>query len=457
MIWLNPWAWIGLSALSVPILVHLLARRRAIRLTFPTLRFLPPSSRLSARRDRVSDLALLAVRAAVIFAAVAALAQPYLATPWRRDAAVAPLARAVLVDTSESMRRPAAAGGAAIDAARTEARTLASQASTSRVIETPDLPSAIAGSAAWIGAQPGRHEIAIVSDFQTGSITAGDLATIPVGTGIRPVPIAVPAGAALTAPPFVLGDRESTVAATATDSGTTAEWTTRAGSGTGGPALLLLAGPASQAGAEAARNAAASTGGPRTSPDWPVAIVFRDSPEWPALVSHAALIDRPWMFHAIDQLGRDETLGAAAAVTSAAIDRGATPTTDRSTVVIRNAAGLPLAFAASGDTGGSHRLLLFSLADAGSLLSAALAAGTTRAVGLAAPASELDPTSLTPEDLRTLERPATDVAPPAGRGDDASDGRWLWALAIGLLFVESRMRRRPEPARQPEVAHERVA
>ena len=43
MIFQHPIAWLGLAAIAVPILVHLLGRRRARRVKFPTLRFVPAS------------------------------------------------------------------------------------------------------------------------------------------------------------------------------------------------------------------------------------------------------------------------------------------------------------------------------------------------------------------------------------------------------------------------------
>src|SRR5215831_414296 len=103
MIWQNPWAWLGLAAIAVPILVHLLARRQAVRVLFPTLRFLPVSPITAVRRHRLTDLPLLAVRIGVLAAAVAALAQPYVATASRTDRAGAQLARAIVIDTSASM------------------------------------------------------------------------------------------------------------------------------------------------------------------------------------------------------------------------------------------------------------------------------------------------------------------------------------------------------------------
>ena len=74
MTFLQPWAWIGLVALAGPIVAHLLARRSARRLPFPTVRFLPPAIQTPISRDRLTDITLLVVRCLILVAAAAALA-----------------------------------------------------------------------------------------------------------------------------------------------------------------------------------------------------------------------------------------------------------------------------------------------------------------------------------------------------------------------------------------------
>src|SRR5262245_46833194 len=106
MTWLNPWAWLGLSAVARAVLLQLLARRQARPLPFPTLRFLGPARTVLARRDRLSDIALLAVRIGIVAFAVAALAQPHVQTSVRARDLDRTIARAVIVDSSASMARP---------------------------------------------------------------------------------------------------------------------------------------------------------------------------------------------------------------------------------------------------------------------------------------------------------------------------------------------------------------
>ena len=86
VLWLNPSALFALAAAAAPILIHLLIRRRAERLPFPTLRFLQPTRLAAIRRHLLDDLPLLVVRVALLSAAVAALAGPLIVTPARRQA-----------------------------------------------------------------------------------------------------------------------------------------------------------------------------------------------------------------------------------------------------------------------------------------------------------------------------------------------------------------------------------
>ena len=86
MLWLNPSALFALAAVAAPILIHILIQRRAERFPFPTLRFLQPTRLAAIRRHLLEDLPLLAVRIALLAAAVAALAGPLLVTSARRQA-----------------------------------------------------------------------------------------------------------------------------------------------------------------------------------------------------------------------------------------------------------------------------------------------------------------------------------------------------------------------------------
>ena len=115
MIWLNPWAWLGLLGVALPVLIHLLGRGHARVHRFPTLRFLGASRLLPTRRTRIHDLPLLLVRIGAVALAVAALAQPLVLTAKRARSLDRGLARAIVVDTSASMRRATPGGTSAIE------------------------------------------------------------------------------------------------------------------------------------------------------------------------------------------------------------------------------------------------------------------------------------------------------------------------------------------------------
>lgn len=181
MSWQNPAAFLGLLALVVPVLVHLLTRRRTRVLAFPTLRFIAPSRLLPVRALRPSDLALLALRCAIIILAVTALAAPRFGSG-ERSAANDALVRVIVVDTSASMQR------ATVDPAQ-EAARLAAEADVSLIVPAAVPESELGGAAEWLHGRPGRREIVIVSDFQTHFDAAGvpediglDFVRIPADT-----------------------------------------------------------------------------------------------------------------------------------------------------------------------------------------------------------------------------------------------------------------------------------
>ena len=173
--WLNPAALAGLAALAIPIVIHLLRRHHASRVLFPTLRFVHPSRAAAIRLRRVADPWLLLIRLATLSLAVCALAQPVVLTPMRLDAWNARVARATVVDTSESLRLHGAEA-----AAREAADAEAAGGVVSHTIQTADLRAGVQQATAWLAsAPPARREIVLVSDFQAGAVTSADFAGVP--------------------------------------------------------------------------------------------------------------------------------------------------------------------------------------------------------------------------------------------------------------------------------------
>src|SRR3954466_16224779 len=74
---LNPLlAWLGLGAISVPILIHLLNRRKFEKVVWAAMRFLRVSVEQNQRRIRVEDMILLALRCLLLLLLGFALARP---------------------------------------------------------------------------------------------------------------------------------------------------------------------------------------------------------------------------------------------------------------------------------------------------------------------------------------------------------------------------------------------
>ena len=99
---LNPALLFGAAAAAVPLLLHLLQRRRVREIAFSDLRFL---EEVKARRSRalgVRRWLLLLLRMLAILLVVAAAARPQLGG--RDAAAAAPEALLVVLDASASMR-----------------------------------------------------------------------------------------------------------------------------------------------------------------------------------------------------------------------------------------------------------------------------------------------------------------------------------------------------------------
>jgi Aerotolerance regulator N-terminal len=95
----------GLAATAIPLLIHLLNRRRYVRVPFAAMRFLHSAAQQNARRVRVEQIALLLVRSLLVFAICFAVARPVL--PFNTLGAVSRqrLHHVVLIDNSASTRQ----------------------------------------------------------------------------------------------------------------------------------------------------------------------------------------------------------------------------------------------------------------------------------------------------------------------------------------------------------------
>src|SRR5262250_704693 len=84
MAFLTPLFLVGLGALAIPVLIHLIQRERKRVVEFPSLMFVRRIPYQSVRRRRIRHWGLLLLRAAAMALIVMAFARPF----FRRDAAV---------------------------------------------------------------------------------------------------------------------------------------------------------------------------------------------------------------------------------------------------------------------------------------------------------------------------------------------------------------------------------
>ena len=188
--WLNPAALWALPLAAAPIVIHLLRTRHATRVAFPSLRFVPPSRTAAVRMWIPSDVALMVVRVAILMLAVVAMAGPIVLTAARAAAWNGRIARAVVVDTSDSMRVPDATGVAPERAAAEGAAGELASATYGLRIDARDLRLGIARASAWLAASPpARREVVVISDLQRGGVTSSTTRSMAGGFGLRFVPV----------------------------------------------------------------------------------------------------------------------------------------------------------------------------------------------------------------------------------------------------------------------------
>ena len=78
MSFLNPIMLAGLAAVSVPIIIHLLNRRKFQKVVWAAMKFLQISVEQNQRRMRVEDMILLALRCLLVFFLALDIAEPRL-------------------------------------------------------------------------------------------------------------------------------------------------------------------------------------------------------------------------------------------------------------------------------------------------------------------------------------------------------------------------------------------
>jgi hypothetical protein len=230
MAFLTPFFLLGLGAITIPVLIHLIQREKKHVVEFPSLMFVRRIPYQSVRRRRIRHWALLLMRAAAIALIVAAFARPFL----RQGAAVAAAGGGsreivILLDQSASMGY-GDHWTRAQDAARTLVRGLGTDDRATLVLfnknaeenmrATSDrtrLEGAI--NAAKVGSGATRYgpalklaesilsrspikrrEAILISDFQRSGWSGSEEVRFPEGMAISTVSVASPNTANLAVP-----------------------------------------------------------------------------------------------------------------------------------------------------------------------------------------------------------------------------------------------------------------
>jgi Mg-chelatase subunit ChlD len=216
---LTPLFAIGIAAIAVPILVHLVHRERKEATPFPSLMFLRRTPYQHSRRQRIRDWLLFALRALAFLLAIAAFARPVLSRP---TTARTPQATGrevvILVDQSFSMRyadrwaKATAAAHRVIDAlgagdratvvlfddqARAVNEASADHATLRAAVDSAKPTDAATRYASPLaiarritaGSHLPRRQVVVISDFQRSGWDLTEDARLPAGTEVLPVDV----------------------------------------------------------------------------------------------------------------------------------------------------------------------------------------------------------------------------------------------------------------------------
>jgi hypothetical protein len=492
MIWLNPAALVGLAALAAPLLIHLLVRRHAVRVLFPSLRFLVAGSSASVRLRRIEDWRILGLRLLALALAAAALAQPVSIGPADRARWRTRTSRAIVVDAGRGMESPRPDGGTDLDAARTLAERERQAAWQATVIEAVHLGRAVRTAALHLRAvPPSRREIVIVSAFPAGVLESSDFAAVDPAIGLRFLPVGPPPAQrrvigvpslAASAPDGVTAsivrlDGERTAIDADAGIGIARGQDGRVvislagGSRAGGvreaaaPRIARLVLTRERAAAEAAWAAVLAAGAPAPIADRAMAVLAGEAarPEVVRALAGGAL--EPWMADLAQRMRQDEDLARAARAQDGDAARlTAEPGLEP---VARDAAARAIVHAAPwngraideagrlvpGDASARRGLLLVSTAPAESLVTPTLFRAMVRAAGANPIAPDLDILRISDATLARWSRPAGEPDPAAVRHERDTDARWFWVAVLIVLAVEMRMRRAVSSGEEATRAH----
>ena len=99
---LSPLFFIGLAALALPIIAHLISRKSGVKKSFPAVTFLISSQGDLATRSRIKDLILLLLRALILVLLVLVFAKPAMFS-FSKSADNSTKSIAIVIDNTFSM------------------------------------------------------------------------------------------------------------------------------------------------------------------------------------------------------------------------------------------------------------------------------------------------------------------------------------------------------------------
>ncbi len=100
----SPWLLAGLLAAGIPILIHLLHKRKFIETEWAAMKFLLIATKKYSRRVRFEQLLVLLVRCLILLLLAIAFSRPYWSVQGAFFESAAPVHRILVIDTSFSMR-----------------------------------------------------------------------------------------------------------------------------------------------------------------------------------------------------------------------------------------------------------------------------------------------------------------------------------------------------------------
>jgi hypothetical protein len=425
--WQHPAAFWFLPLVIVPVIIHLLRVHRANRMLFPSLRFVQPSRSAAVRLRFPSDWFLLLLRMSIVGLAVCAVAAPVMLTERRIAAWNAKVARAVVVDDSDSMQ---------LTTAREAAHAELASAAYGRTFEVKNVDSGIAHAVAWLkSSPPARRELVVISDFQRGTMDANTTAQVPPAIGLRIVNVGPPKARTTIAGTEMLGfDKVATrqQAIELTNDTTAVSLESRQPP----PIEGLRVVNATTEERDALLRTLAIAGTPASSPQEPIAIVF-DTEGAKQGTAAAALELTPlhdgWMLRTALRMRDDRSLisTAASAVATRPL-RGEPPWAP----LVTDRQGHPMVSAATA----RNELVLRVAAAPDSLLAVAVGRAALRGRHATNEYVEHEIASIDAAALATWTRAPAAVDRTAWRTADSNDSRWCWLAALILLGVEQFVR-----------------